>query len=280
MSEVRPVPPVTLTLRPEEGRLEGSNGRYEKFLPDLDGLYRDAAAYADRLATDDGAPVYWVETTQTEDGPGGLITGISVLEPGTVGEEYAMTRGHLHAVSDRSELYVGLSGRGVMVLDSLDGREPGRRGHARQGRLRAGHWVHRSVNVGDERFATLFTYAADAGQDYAIIERAGGMRSLVVVDGAGYAVRNPDHRGYERARMIISHDLGTTGDKATLVSDEGRVVAAVTARLRHRLRPARQGRAGRRTTGGTPVCRATRELLGAGLGARPRTSRSSRSPAR
>ena len=29
--------------------------------------------------------------------------------------------------------------------------------------------------------------------------------------------------------MIISHDLGTTGDKATLVSNDGKLVAAVTA---------------------------------------------------
>ena len=29
--------------------------------------------------------------------------------------------------------------------------------------------------------------------------------------------------------MIISHDLGTTGDKATLVSDDGEVLAAVTS---------------------------------------------------
>ena len=28
--------------------------------------------------------------------------------------------------------------------------------------------------------------------------------------------------------MIISHDLGTTGDKATLVSDEGRYITGVT----------------------------------------------------
>ena len=77
--DVAPVPPVTLTLRPEEGRLEGSNGRYEKFLTDLEGLYRDADAYAEQLTADDGRPVYWVETTHTEDGPGGLITGISVL---------------------------------------------------------------------------------------------------------------------------------------------------------------------------------------------------------
>ncbi len=199
---VHPVPPVLLTLRPDDGRLEGSNGRYEKFLTDLGGLYRDDEAYANQLATDVGAPVYWVETTRTEDGPGGLITGISVLEPGRVGEEYAMTRGHLHAVSDRSELYLGLSGRGVMILDTLDGQTqvvdvtPGQAVYV------PGHWVHRSVNVGPERFSTLFCYAADAGQDYAIIERAGGMKSLVVADGEGYAVRpNPDHRGYRVAEQ-------------------------------------------------------------------------------
>lgn len=199
-SAVRPVPPVALTLRPDEGRLEGSNGRYEKFLTDLEGLYRDGNAYRERLASDNGQPVYWVETTHTEDGPGGLITGISVLEPGMVGEEYAMTRGHLHAVADRSELYVGLSGRGVMILDTLDGRSEVVEVGPGQAVYVPGHWVHRSVNVGTERFSTLFCYAADAGQDYAIIERAGGMRSLVVADGDGYAVKeNPGHRGYELA---------------------------------------------------------------------------------
>lgn len=202
VSPVRPVPPVPLTFRPDVGRLEGSNGRYEKFLTDLGGLYRDDAAYAERLAADDGAPVYWVETTRTEEGPGGLITGISVLEPGRVGAEYAMTRGHLHAIADRSELYVGLSGHGVMILDTVDGQTqvvevtPGKAVYV------PGQWVHRSVNVGAERFSTLFCYAADAGQDYAIIERAGGMKSLVVANGDGYAVQpNPDHRGYQVAEQ-------------------------------------------------------------------------------
>ena len=198
MSEqVTPVPPVIMTPRPDQGRLEGSNARYEKRLADLAGLYRDGAAYDAALGADDGSPVYWVESSGTEDGPGGLITGISVLEPGRVGDEYAMTRGHLHAISDRSELYLGLAGHGVMILETLDGRSevvdvaPGRAVYV------PGHWVHRSVNVGPDRFSTLFCYAADAGQDYAIIERAGGMASLVVAEGDGYTVRpNPDHRGY------------------------------------------------------------------------------------
>lgn len=193
------VPPTALEILAAEGKLGGSNGRYEKRLADLAGLYRDDAAYRAALAADDGRPVYWVESSQTEDGPGGLITGISVVEPGRIGREYAMTRGHLHATSDRAELYVGLSGRGALVMESLDGRSevmdllPGKAVYV------PGHWVHRSVNVGTERLSTLFCYPADAGQDYAIIDRAGGMRSLVVADGDGYRVeQNQDHRGYSR----------------------------------------------------------------------------------
>jgi glucose-6-phosphate isomerase len=195
--EVQPVSPVSLTMLTRDGRLDGGNGRYEKFLVDLEGLYRDEDAFREARSGDDGSPVYWVESSQTEDGPGGLITGISVLEPGRIGQEYAMTRGHLHAIADRSELYVGLSGRGVMILETLDGRSevidivPGKAVYV------PGWWVHRSVNTGSQRFIALFCYAADAGQDYSIIERAGGMKSLVVVDGDGYRVEpNPDHRGY------------------------------------------------------------------------------------
>ena len=83
--QLTPVPPVIMTPRPDQGRLEGGNGRYEKRLADLAGIYRDTAAYRGALDADDGSPVYWVESSTTEDGPGGLITGISVLEPGRVG---------------------------------------------------------------------------------------------------------------------------------------------------------------------------------------------------
>lgn len=61
-----------------------------------------------------------------------------------------------------------------------------------------GYWVHRSVNVGDDPFVTLFCYAADAGQNYGLIADAGGMAQLVVADGnGGWTTRpNPDHIGY------------------------------------------------------------------------------------
>ncbi|SDT35247.1 xylulokinase [Friedmanniella luteola] len=60
--------------------------------------------------------------------------------------------------------------------------------------------------------------------------------------------------------MIISHDLGTTGDKATLVSDAGRVVAAVTSTYGTDFGP--RGKA-EQDAGDwwDAVCRATRDLL-------------------
>ncbi|MBF0815950.1 glucose-6-phosphate isomerase [Microbacterium paludicola] len=181
-----------------EGTLEGSDGRYEKRLSDLAGLYRDDAAYARALEADQGEPVYWVESSTPSQVAGALTIGVSCLRPGTIGNEFAMTRGHIHRTVGAAELYYGLSGRGVMLMDALDGDSraveitPGVAVHV------PGGWIHRSVNVGDELFTTLFCYATDAGQDYDVIAHAGGMRSLIVrgAGGAWAQVPNPDHRGY------------------------------------------------------------------------------------
>ena len=192
------VPPVHLVPAATEGTLAGSNRRYEKKLPDLDGLYRDSAAFQSQLAADDGSPVYWVESSDVEKGPGGLIIGLSVLRPGKVGEEFAMTRGHLHDIEDRSELYSCVSGHGVMLVETVDGRSEVVELHPGESVYIPGHWIHRSVNVGNDLFVTMFAYAQDAGQDYAIIHDAGGMKSLVVEQyGGGWTTRsNPDHIGY------------------------------------------------------------------------------------
>lgn len=184
-----------------DGELEGRSRRYEKFLKDLGGLYRDDAAYQQLLA--DNGPdklVYYVHDQKYQDGEGALIVGTSVVLPGLVGNEYAMTRGHIHAISNRAELYHCLSGHGIMLLDTVDGRSEAIELQAGQSVNVPGEWIHRSVNVGNEPFVTLFCYAADAGQDYSIIENAGGMKTLIVHDSPGSwkQIENPSHRGYQQ----------------------------------------------------------------------------------
>lgn len=189
--------PARLTVDIARGLLAGGSERYEKHLPDLAGVYRDDAAYAEAVARDGGEPVYWVESSTPETGRGALTIGLSVLRPGRIGDEFAMTRGHLHAQAEFAELYYGVAGSGVMLLESVEGESralpitPGVVVHV------PGGWIHRSVNVGDDTLVTLFTYATEAGQDYGIIAEAGGMRQLVVADGDDWTTRpNPDHGGY------------------------------------------------------------------------------------
>jgi len=182
-----------------DGALGGRTSGYQKRLGELAGVYRDEAAYASAI-TEHGADhlVYRVEEHRAGSGAGALIIGTSTLLPGRYGDEFAVTRGHLHRKPDRAELYHCLSGHGVLLLESVDGQSravalaPGAAVHV------PGHWVHRSVNTGDEPLVTLFCYPEDAGQNYEIIGAAGGMAQLIVDDGAGgWATRaNPDHRGY------------------------------------------------------------------------------------
>jgi glucose-6-phosphate isomerase len=195
------VPDPGLLALGADGVMSGATSAYEKRLGDMAGVYRDEAAFR-RVLAEKGPDflVYRVEEHRNLDVEGALIIGTSTLQPGRYGDEFAVTRGHLHAKADRAELYYCLSGAGVMLLETLDGRSealplrPGEAVHV------PGHWVHRSVNVGDEPFVTLFCYGADAGQDYELIRRAGGMSALVVADGAGsWTTRpNPDHVGYAR----------------------------------------------------------------------------------
>lgn len=193
-----PTEPAVLVVLEGGSRLGGSNRRYERRIADLAGLYHDSRAY-DRYSQGRGDELaYWVEESRLDDGTGALIAGLSVLVPGTIGREFAMTRGHVHALSDRAELYVCVAGHGVMLMDDRAGETraveltPGRAAHI------PGGWVHRSVNVGSSLFSTIFCYPADAGQDYEIIRRAGGMSRLVVTDGAGgwEVVPNDRHAGY------------------------------------------------------------------------------------
>ena len=96
-----------------------------------------------------------------------------------------MTRGHLHAIIDRPELYYGLKGVGLMLMESPDGESRTLEIRRNTACYVPPYWIHRSMNLGEGDFVMLFCYPADSGQDYDIIERSNGMRLRIVDDGSG-----------------------------------------------------------------------------------------------
>jgi glucose-6-phosphate isomerase len=133
-----------------------------------------------------------------------MIIGVTRMIPGKVGDEYFLTRGHIHAKANRPEMYYGESGHGLMLLESPAGEIRIVEIRARTLCYVPPYWIHRSVNVGTEDLVMTFAYPADSGQDYAIIEKAGGMRSRIVDDGKGgwTAVDNADYR--ERPADLVA----------------------------------------------------------------------------
>ena len=167
------------------GELTGATNRYVKTLADLAGLYEDAAALELLKRERGDEVVYEVTDFKPSANAGDMIIGVTRMRPGKVGREYFLTRGHIHANANRPEMYYGESGRGLMLLESPQGEIRTVEIEPRALCYVPPYWIHRSVNTGSDELVMTFAYPADSGQDYAIIEEAGGMKSRVVDDGKG-----------------------------------------------------------------------------------------------
>ncbi|KAJ0341696.1 hypothetical protein COL154_014131 [Colletotrichum chrysophilum] len=195
----------------EKGALVNGDGHYRKTYRDLAGLYADDEASEGILKTKADDVAYEV----TSYSPGGkvsdLIVGVTRMSAGKVGREYYLTRGHIHANGDRPEVYHTLSGRGIMQMESPSGDVRLVEMGAQDVCYVPPFWIHRSINIGDEDLVMFFSYPADSGQDYGIIERSNGMRVRIMDDGRGgwQAEENPVWR--PRSDGEVSDILGQAG---------------------------------------------------------------------
>ena len=160
-------------------------------LSSMRGQFFDQAAYAAMLAREDTL-LYEVYEFLRPEVPGDLLSGISIVHPGKVGDEFYMTKGHFHTILATGEVYYCLQGRGCMVMETPEGDwaveelVPGRV------LVVPPRWAHRSVNTGSaEDLATFYVFPADAGHDYGTIERQGFRKLVVEKDGQMAVIDNP-----------------------------------------------------------------------------------------
>lgn len=182
------VEPFTTLIDLISGRLDPELEVTERRLSDMRGMYLEEPEA-------DGDPliyrVYGIPVAATT---ANVLSSTTVIEPGTVGREYHMTKGHFHEVRDRAEIYVGLAGEGRLLMATEDGRhavEPMRRGTVN---YVPGGWAHRSVNVGTEPLVFFAAYVGDAGHDYGTIEEQGFPVLVVKGDAGPELVENPRYK--------------------------------------------------------------------------------------
>jgi glucose-6-phosphate isomerase len=177
--------PFTTLLDLGSGLLEPEREVVERRLSDMRAMYLEEDA-----RTDDPVVyrVYGIPAPATN---ANLLSSTTVLEPGRVGGEYFMTKGHFHERRDRAEVYLGLAGEGLLVMATEDGRhvaEPMRRGTVN---YVPGWWAHRSVNIGEEPLVFFAVFVGDAGHDYATIEERGFPVAVLAGEDGPEVVPNP-----------------------------------------------------------------------------------------
>ena len=85
------------------------------------GSIADQDAFAALLKKSGDPLVYAVEDLKPSAAAGDMIFGVTRMTAGKVGDEFFVTRGHIHATANRPEIYYGESGSGLMLLESPQG---------------------------------------------------------------------------------------------------------------------------------------------------------------
>lgn len=141
----------------------------ERRLSDLHGVFSNESAF-DAARTDGDPVVYTVHAMEPGDGDGDLHYGIGTIMPGRIGNEYFQTKGHLHFWRPAAEVYIGIGGQGVMLMqDEETGDSKLVPMGAGQIVYVPGHTAHRTVNTGSSPLVYLGVFPARAGHDYAPI---------------------------------------------------------------------------------------------------------------
>jgi glucose-6-phosphate isomerase, archaeal len=111
--------------------------------------------------------IYWVDYIEEEE----ISYGVTYINPGKIGKENYMTKGHYHE-KNVSEVYYLLEGKGEILLKKAKDKKKIIL------KKNTFHYIpkgygHRTVNTGNKKLIFLSIYQTDSGHDYKTIAKEG-----------------------------------------------------------------------------------------------------------
>lgn len=166
------VQPFTIPVDAVTHMLKNPARRVIRRLSDMRGYYADAAAEAALVETSDPV-LYEMYEPDVPEQPGHVKYCTTTMYPGRVGDEYFMTKGHVHEVRETAEVYFFLQGQGALICELPGGDVDVRFVSAGDVCYVPPGWAHRTVNTSDENLVFFAVYPAEAGHDYDFIQERG-----------------------------------------------------------------------------------------------------------
>lgn len=172
------IQPFSVDIDLIEGAMPAATRRTARKASAMRGHYADGAAFERLVAA--GDPLHYeVFEVPVPEEYGHLMYCISKLQPGLVGDEYFMTKGHYHTVRQTGEIYLCLRGRGYMLMKTEDGKFHAEAMERGKMVYVPPYWAHRSVNTGSEPLVSYCVYNAEAGHNYGDIETEGFVKRVM-----------------------------------------------------------------------------------------------------
>jgi glucose-6-phosphate isomerase len=182
--------PFSMHLDFKTGALRPHDRTNIRKLSDMKGMFFDTES--ERRILERGDPIiYSFSEKILPEENGHLQLATTLIHPGKIGKEYFMTKGHYHRRPDTSEVYLGLEGRGCLLIQTEKGDFesidilPGIVAYIPP------YWGHRMVNTGLKPFVFFAVYPGDAGHNYGDIEKTGFVKILVERDRKPLLIDNP-----------------------------------------------------------------------------------------
>jgi glucose-6-phosphate isomerase, archaeal len=185
------VQPILAMLNFEDGTIDNCEPVIVRRLSDLQGYFQNTMAFQAMLGKN---PVlYRVYPVKNSGEENGLLVGTSIIEPGCVGAEYFMTKGHFHAFVEAPEVYFTLSGEGIILIETADGNTVSQK--MKKGAIHyiPGKWAHRTINTGDVPLIFFAVWPANAGHNYGAIKDKGFATLVVKGKNGPELVKNPKY---------------------------------------------------------------------------------------
>lgn len=179
--------PISVRFDLRSGIFAPATKTVQRRVSDLRMMFQDQHAVEESVAAGDHL-VYEIRYHPFVTSKSDMALGVTRIFPGKVGDEYHMTKGHIHERDDQPEIYYCVQGQGYILLDTLQGEfraepwEPGVITHIPP------MWAHRVVNTGNDLLVFVASYHLSAGHDYSLVEKQGFSKIILERDGKAVLV--------------------------------------------------------------------------------------------
>ena len=181
--------PLSVQFDFEKGDFSPIQNKAERKLSDLSMMFLGKDIVEQLIAKADPL-IYEIFYYGFQTSVSDMALGVTRIQPGKIGNEYYMTKGHFHEAPDEPEIYFCVKGEGYLLLETRDGEfqvekwTKGTISHIPP------MWAHRVVNIGKTPLVFVASYHLAAGHEYQPIINRGFQKRVVEENGKAVFIPN------------------------------------------------------------------------------------------